>query len=156
MTEPGIYWGRIDPSLGNKSDLDSFTIDCDMIPTMGDDDNDQPPKYSFITDFHVLILYKNRLRVICLLNKQDVFDDHHDYMYGALVGMAHDQKKNIYWVYTEYAVYKYQVVNEGRHVWRIYLEKGQYEKARRCCGDDPEAIDMILTQQAEKLYSEER
>ena len=52
-----------------------------------------------------------------------MFDDPVSTDHGALVGMAHDQMKNMFWVYTEYAVYKYQVNNEGRHVWKIYLEQ---------------------------------
>ena len=58
-----------------------------------------------------------------MLNEQTVFDDPVSTDHGALVGMAHDQMKNMFWVYTEYAVYKYQVNNEGRHVWKIYLEQ---------------------------------
>ena len=72
---------------------------------------------------------------------QVVFDDEYDGTYGGLVGLSHDQSKNIYWTFTEYAVYRYlffshnpelipdnryQVVSESRHVWRIYLEQVAY------------------------------
>ena len=35
-----------------------------------------------------------------------VFDDEYDGTYGGLVGLSHDQAKNIYWTFTEYAVYR--------------------------------------------------
>ena len=138
MTEPGIYWGRIDPWEG---DSDSVTVDCQLISTnqeSGSDSKSTNPKLALITEFHALMLYKDRLKGVCLLNEQSVFDDVHDGSYGALVGMAHDQMKNIFWVWSEYAVYKYSVVNEARHVWKIYLDQGQYNLAMRHCGDQPE------------------
>ena len=146
FTESGIYFGRIDPW---ESDGDTVTVDCRLLPC-------QEAKTAFITEFHALILYKDRVKGVCLLNEQFVFDDEHDGTYGKLVGLAHDQMKNIFWVFTEYAVYKYEVSNEARHVWKIYLEQSQYNLAMRHCGENPEAVDLILTRQAEQLYSEER
>ena len=158
MTEPGIYWGRIDPWEG---DVDSVTVDCQLISTASEDSDS--PKVALITEFHALMLYKDRLKAVCLLNEQSVFDDHHDGTFGSLIGMAHDQTKNIFWVWSDYAVYKYSVVNESRlvfidqlehnnidqshcrHVWRIYLDQGQYNLAMRHCSDNPEAMDLILT-----------
>jgi len=150
LTEPGIYWGRIDPWEG---DSDTVTVDCQLIAPGADMDKDTP-KTAFITQFHALMLFKDRVKGVCLLNEQSVFDDSYDGTYGGLVGLAHDQVKNIYWAFTEYAVYKYQVVNETRHVWRVYLEQGQYNLAMRHCGDQQAAMDLILTKQAEQLFSE--
>ena len=82
------------------------------------------------------MLYKDRLKAICLLNQQKMFDDPHD---EPLVGMAHDQVMNIYWVFSEYAVYKYQVDNEARHIWKIYLEQEEFELAKHYCAEQPEA-----------------
>ena len=153
FTEPGLYWGRLDPW---ESDGDTATVDCQLL-ALHNSEGGEVPKTAFITQFHVLILYKDRVKGVCLLNEQSVFDDDdHDGTYGKLVGLAHDQMKNIYWVFTEYAVYKYQVCNEARHVWKIYLEQGEYNLAMRHCGEDPAAMDLILTRQADQLYSEER
>jgi len=112
------------------------------------------PKTAHITQFHVLQLYPDRVRAVCLLNEQVVFDDSYDGTYGVLVGLSHDQIRNVYWSFTEYAVYKYQVVNESRHVWRIYLEQGQFSLAMRHCDNEPSALDLILTKQAEQLFKE--
>ena len=117
--------------------------------------DDDVPKQAFITEFHALILYKNKLRGICLLNDQEIFVDQHDW---TLVGMSQDQMKNIFWVYTEYAVLKDQVSNEGRHVWRIYLDQEMFAEAARLAqmhaSDQPEALDIVQIKQAEKLYSD--
>ena len=150
LTEPGIYWGRVDPWEG---DSDTVTVDCQLIAAGAEKDT---PMTAYITQFHALMLFKDRVKGVCLLNEQSVFDDSYDGTYGGLVGLAHDQVKNIYWAFTEYAVYKYQVVNETRHVWRVYLEQGQFNLAMRHCGDQQAAMDLILTKQAEQLFSEGR
>jgi len=150
MTEPGIYWGRIDPWEG---DSDTVTVDCQLISTAGELEK-ETPKTAYITQFHALMLYKDAVKGVCLLNEQVVFEDVYDGTYGGLVGLAHDQVKNIYWAFTEYGVYRYQVTHENRHVWRVYLEQGQFSLAMRHCGDNPAALDIILTKQAEQLFSE--
>ena len=64
--------------------------------------------------------------------------------------------KNLYWAYTDYAVYKYKVVDESRNIWRIYLEQSKFDLAIKHCNDKPAAMDLIMTKQAEKLFDEER
>lgn len=155
LTEPGIYTGKIDPWEG---DNDTVTVDCQLIaaPTC-----ETPPRATFLTQFHALILYQktqglgvDRVKGVCLLNEQVVFDDLYDGTYGSLVGIAHDPVLGLFWTFTEYAVYKYKVVNEARNVWRIYLEKDQFELASRHCGQQPGALDQILTRQAEHLFNQ--
>jgi len=147
LTESGVYTGRIDPWEG---DSDSVTVDCLLISNTGK----EVPKTAHITQFHVVQLFPDRIRAVCTLNEQVVFDDEYDGTYGGLVGLSHDQAKNIYWTFTEYAVYRYQVVSESRHVWRIYLEQGQFALATQHCDNDPQALDLILTKQAERLFEE--
>jgi len=146
LTEPGMYTGRVDPWEG---DSDTVTVDCQLISNQG-----KVPKTAHVTQFHVLQLFADRVRAVCTLNEQVVFDDEYDGTYGGLVGLSHDQARNVYWSFTEYGVYKYQVVNESRHVWRIYLEQGQFALASRHCDSDPLALDLILSKQAEQLYEE--
>jgi len=92
LTGPGIYTSRIDPWEG---DNDTVTVDCQLIapPT-----NETPPRAAYLTQFHALLLYNqgqgaDRVKVVCLLNEQVVFDDTYDGTYGSLVGIAHDPVK---------------------------------------------------------------
>ena len=41
----------------------------------------------------------------------------------------------MYWAYTDYGVYKYRVVDESRHIWRIYLEQGKFQLATKHCAN---------------------
>lgn len=150
LTESGLYHGKVDPWDG---DQDSVTVDCQLISSLNDE---APPRSVQLTQFHALLLYKDKIKSICLLNEQEVFSDHYDGTYGSLVGIATDQVKGLYWAFTEYGVYKYKVLNESRNVWKIYLEQGQFELATRHCSSQPSALDQILTRQAEDLFNKEK
>ena len=149
MTEMGLYWGKIDKLQEGEEDSVTIDYDCPFIHT--GESNQVLPKSAFITKFHTLMLYKDRLKAICLLNQQNVFEEPHDGTYGDFVGMSHDQVMNIYWVFTEYAVFRYEVDNEARHIWKIYLEQENFELAKKYCEGQPEAVDMVLTK--EKFWS---
>jgi len=154
MTEMGLYWGKIDKLQEGEEDSVTIDYDCPFIHT--GESNQVLPKSAFITKFHTLMLYKDRLKAICLLNQQNVFEEPHDGTYGDFVGMSHDQVMNIYWVFTEYAVFRYEVDNEARHIWKIYLEQENFELAKKYCEGQPEAVDMVLTKEANHLYNEDR
>lgn len=149
LTEPGLYTGLIDPWDG---DGDSVTVECQLLNFP----DQLVPKNALVTEFHAMFLYADRVKGVCLLNEQVVFDDTYDTSHGNLVGIVHDQVKNLYWAYTDYAVYKYKVVEESRNIWRIYLEQGKFELAIKHCNDKPSALDLIMTKQAEKLFQQER
>ena len=153
MSELFLFWGGIQSNNDDRSVIDPQNRRSIPFEVSGSEDD--IPRQAFITEFHALILYKNKLRGICLLNDQEIFVDQHD---GTLVGMAQDQMKNIFWVYTEYSVFKYQVSNEGRHVWRIYLDQEKFREAERLAQmhahDQPEALDIVRIREAEKLYSD--
>ena len=102
------------------------------------------PKAAFITQFHALMLFKDRVKEgVCLLNKQSVFD----------VVMMVPMVDCLSWHITRSRTYtghsmSVQVVNETRYVWRVYLEKGQFNLAiRHTGGQQQAAMDLILTKQ---------
>lgn len=45
--------------------------------------------------------------------------------------MAADPVRGTYWVYTDQSLFELVVTNEHRDVWRIYLDKGNYDAALR-------------------------
>ena len=61
-TESGVYTGRIDPWEG---DSDFVTVDCLLISN-----GKAVPKTAHITQFHVMQLFPDRIRAVCILNEQ--------------------------------------------------------------------------------------
>lgn len=48
-----------------------------------------------------------------------------------VLGLAADPVRRTYWVFTDQSLFELVVGNEDRDVWKVYLEKGQFEVALR-------------------------
>ena len=81
LTESGVYTGRIDPWEG---DSDSVTVDCLLISN----GNKAVPKTAHITQFHVMQLFPDRIRAVCILNEQVLKSDemikYHGFFQGGI------------------------------------------------------------------------
>ncbi len=109
-----------------------------------------------LTQFHVLILFKNRLKAICVLNEEVVFEDIFTETYGRLVGIAKDSVKGTVWVFTELAVYRYKILNEDRNIWQIYLMKQDFELAKKFAKSDPIKVDKVICEEAQYYFSRKK
>ena len=54
------------------------------------------------------------------------------------------------WCHSKKSVFTYAVKNEGRAVWRIYLELGDFEEAKKHATHERH-LDEVLTCQANSL-----
>jgi hypothetical protein len=45
--------------------------------------------------------------------------------------MTSDPVRQTYWIFTDQSLFEIVIGNEDRDVWKIYLEKGQFETALR-------------------------
>lgn len=43
--------------------------------------------------------------------------------------MASDPVRRTYWIFTDQSLFEIVIGNEDRDVWKLYLEKGQFETA---------------------------
>lgn len=48
-----------------------------------------------------------------------------------VLGLAADPVRKTYWVYTDQSLFELVVGNEDRDVWKIHLDKRQYDTALR-------------------------
>ena len=48
-----------------------------------------------------------------------------------MLGLAADPVRKTYWVFTDQSLFELVVGNEDRDVWKIYLEKRQFDVALR-------------------------
>jgi hypothetical protein len=48
-----------------------------------------------------------------------------------VLGLAADPVRGTYWVFTDQSLFELVVGNEDRDIWKVYLEKGQFEVALR-------------------------
>ncbi|XP_046364864.1 vacuolar protein sorting-associated protein 18 homolog isoform X1 [Haliotis rufescens] len=151
MTGPGIYYGDID--VTGAAGPNSVLSNAKLMPYPKEvDEKPAPPISMLLTEFHVLILYPDRLKAVCVLNEQLIYDDVYVERFGRLLGCCKDPIRGQVWTYTTTSVFKYKIVKEARDVWQMYLDKGQFELAREYCKDNPSQLDKVLTKQAEYLF----
>ena len=101
-----------------------------------------------LTPFHLAMVFYDRLRIVCTVNQQLVYEDTYDQVerlylkkaanqslnesnsyfiqsFGDLRGLTCDgrSKKNpgpILWSFADYALFRYTVSDESRHIWQVY------------------------------------
>ncbi|KAK3612565.1 hypothetical protein CHS0354_024553 [Potamilus streckersoni] len=156
MTGPGVYYGIID--LSGKQGPYSVTCDTQLMryPKEADQYSVIHPRSMVLTEFHVLLLFYDRIKAFCLLNEQLIFDEPFPERFGKLTGICKDPLKGNIWVFTPQNIFKYKVTREDRDVWQMYLDKQQFEMAKEYCKDNPVHMDKVLTKQAEHLLSLKR
>ncbi|BES99799.1 vacuolar protein sorting-associated protein 18 homolog [Nesidiocoris tenuis] len=146
LTAAGIYYGQIDikgapDGILTKTKMYNFPFTY-------------PPPTSFLmTEFHILFVYSHQICAVSSLSEKLVFIDNFNEAFGQIVNIIQDPIRGMIWVYQERAAFKYKAIEEDKHVWQIYAEKGEYEEAKKFCKNDALKIDKVLRLQAESFFS---
>ena len=175
LTGAGIYAGSIDPYSSNLRGNDSetstsrqnnsrqdetVTVDCQLLPLLKDNYSEngdvEVPMSMVLTEFHAVLAYPNRVIATCLLNEAVVFEDEPDLSSGRLKGITRDVISGALYAFTDYAIYQYTVEREERHVWKIFLQKGDIESAEKYCLGDECKLDQVRTKKADNLYEKKK
>ncbi|XP_042895877.1 vacuolar protein sorting-associated protein 18 homolog [Parasteatoda tepidariorum] len=149
MTEPGIVYGDINYAADSPKNL---IVKRKLLHYPEEKSGNRVPLSIILTEFHVLVLFHDRLKVISVLNQQLVFEDFFSETYGSLKGIVKDPEKGTIWAFSEMGIYRYRIFREERYVWEVYLDKDEYELARKYCKNDPIKIDKVLSKQADDLF----
>ncbi|XP_016939346.1 vacuolar protein sorting-associated protein 18 homolog [Drosophila suzukii] len=113
------------------------------------------PKSFVLTEYHAVLLYADHIRAICLLNQEQVYQETFDEArVGKLLNIERDELTGSIYVYTVKNVFNLRVTREERNVWRIYLDKGQYELATAHAAEDPEHLQLVLGQRADAAFAD--
>jgi hypothetical protein len=154
MTGIGVYHGKI--NVTGSAGHDAVILNARLVQYPRDEGEGRDNPLSMVqTEFHVLVLFPDRLKAICGLSEELVFCDlfRDINRFGQVRGMCRDPLKETIWVYTSKAVYKYKVTREARDVWKMYLERNEFALAKSFTADNPVNRDKVLTKEAEYLFS---
>lgn len=105
-----------------------------------------------LTEFHALLLYKDHVRAISLLDHQPVYEEHFADQHGDLVAICIDAKTGRAYMCGRRAIFRFRINGEARNVWRIYLERNQFELAAQYCQDLGQRA-TVLVKQADQLFA---
>ncbi|KAM3584072.1 tethering complex subunit [Umbelopsis sp. WA50703] len=160
LTVPGIYHGSL--VFGSQNPGEHVIDNAQLLQYPTNPAESDEPQLDFVplsiamTEFHFILMYKDRLRAICHLNDEIVYEeminlatDEH------VIGLTMDEALGTSWVYTNLSLYQLVIEQESRDVWKIYLEKKQYDTALHYCRDDAQR-DKVYTTQANDYFAQQR
>ncbi|KAL3097527.1 hypothetical protein niasHS_003975 [Heterodera schachtii] len=108
-----------------------------------------------LTEHHFLRLFSSRLNAISLLDETTTFED---IFMGIpkVIGMCRDASSHLVWVGTESSMFSYRPNDETRYVWRHYLAKGEFSKAKKVANqmEDKQPFQLIIKREAEKFLTD--
>ncbi|PIK43476.1 putative vacuolar protein sorting-associated protein 18-like [Apostichopus japonicus] len=186
MSGPGVFIGNFDFQELTRENLtkDSHLL---IYPLDKEGTVQIKPISMILTEFHVLLLYSDRVQVICTLNetrsmkisikKKSSWGTMAEILlqagtreeaslayqsrkltekFGKLLGMCRDATKGTIWTYSDQGVFMYKVTRESRDVWKIYLNKGDFNLALTFCQDNQAQRDEVLRKQAQHFFDEKQ
>uniref|UniRef100_A0A672JBG5 Vacuolar protein sorting-associated protein 18 homolog n=1 Tax=Salarias fasciatus TaxID=181472 RepID=A0A672JBG5_SALFA len=152
MMGNGVLYGQLDyvrpDSLLSDVQVWEYTPDVDL--------SLNKPISIVLTQFHFLLLLHDRVKAICTLNGQVVYEDVFPDKFGTLKRMIKDPAGGLVWIYTEKAVFRYHIQRESRDVWQMYMSMNKFDLAKEYCRDRPECMDMVLAKEAEHCFQNKR
>ncbi|MBN3304973.1 VPS18 protein, partial [Amia calva] len=152
MMGNGVLYGNLDyvrpDSLLSDVQVWEYTADIDF--------NFNKPISIVLTQFHFLLLLPDRVKAVCTLNGQVVYEDVFPDKFGALKKMIKDPAGGLVWIYTEKAVFRYHIQREARDVWQMYMSMNKFDLAKEYCRDRPECLDTVLAKEAEHCFQNKK
>ncbi len=159
MTESGIFCGEISQKADNPNFVSSKkTLE---FPEQQSDfqqssyrskSSNQTPNSFILTDFHLLLQYSDRIIGISLINHQIVYEEYFSDQNGKLISIVKDAKSGNVFTFDSKSIYRYRINNEQRNVWKMYLQKGEFELAKKYSRDNPANYDMVLSKIGDDLF----
>ncbi|THH06935.1 hypothetical protein EW145_g3730 [Phellinidium pouzarii] len=162
MTGQGIYHGMMNLS----SNSDNFLDSAQLLPYPASDVQVGSPKRGAqsamnpisisLTEFHFVLLYKDRVVGINNLNDALVYEEVLPLKPNEEVrGMTTDPVRKTYWVYTDSSLFELNIGNEARDVWHVYLEKGMFDVALRYSKTASQR-NQVLIAHADRFFKDGR
>ncbi|KAE9554931.1 hypothetical protein FO519_001828 [Halicephalobus sp. NKZ332] len=107
-----------------------------------------------MTEFHVLILYTDKIVAYSSYNyrqyfKEDIKLDRRNY------GISRDCSSQLVWFFNENSICKYRPNKEKRFVWKVLMEMGNFVKAREITRsmEDKKPFNAVVKKQAEAHFA---
>ncbi|KAH9985393.1 Pep3/Vps18/deep orange family-domain-containing protein [Russula compacta] len=161
MTTPGIYHG----TLNFQSTTDDFIDGAQLSPYPGlpasPKVSNELPQSEFpisiaLTEFHFVLLYSDRVAATSILNESQVYEEVLPLKHGeTALALTADPVRKTYWVYTDQSLFELNVGNEDRDIWKINLQKENFDVALRYA-KTAEQRDLIFASHALALLKAQR
>lgn len=114
------------------------------------------PSSLAVSEFHFLLLLGNKVKVVNRISQQVVeeiyFDQTHDSVSRGVLGLCSDASAGLFYAYDQNSIFQVSVNDEGRDMWKVYLDLKEYAAALANCRDILQR-DQVYLAQAEEAFT---
>ncbi|KAL3628860.1 Vacuolar protein sorting-associated protein 18 like protein [Castilleja foliolosa] len=114
------------------------------------------PSSLAVSEFHFLLLVGNKVKVVNRISEQIVeelyFDQTPDAVSRGIMGLCSDASAGLFYAYDQNSIFQVSVNDEGRDMWKVYLELKEYAAALANCRDALQR-DQVYLVQAEAAFT---
>ncbi|CAM8954413.1 unnamed protein product [Rhodiola kirilowii] len=113
------------------------------------------PTSMAVSEFHFLLLIGNKVKVVNRISEQIIeelqFDQTSDSIGRGIIGLCSDASAGYIYAYDQNTIFQVSVQEEGRDMWRVYLNMKAYAVALENCRDQFQK-DQVHLAQAEAAF----
>ncbi|KAL6135358.1 hypothetical protein ACLB2K_067586 [Fragaria x ananassa] len=114
------------------------------------------PTSMAVSEFHFLLLIGNKVKVVNRISEQIIeelqFDQTSESASRGIIGLCSDATAGLFYAYDQNSVFQVSVNDEGRDMWKVYLDMKEYAAALANCRD-PLQRDQVYLVQAEAAFN---
>ncbi|KAK4489030.1 hypothetical protein RD792_004822 [Penstemon davidsonii] len=114
------------------------------------------PSSLAVSEFHFLLLVGNKVKVVNRISEQIVeelyFNQSPDAVTRGVLGLCSDASAGLFYAYDQNSIFQVSVNDEGRDMWKVYLDLKEYAVALASCRDALQR-DQVYLVQAEDAFT---
>ncbi|XVF44456.1 hypothetical protein PTKIN_Ptkin02bG0122300 [Pterospermum kingtungense] len=114
------------------------------------------PSSMAVSEFHFLLLIGNKVKVVNRISEQIIedlqFDQASDSSSRGIIGLCSDATAGLFYAYDQNSIFQVSVNDEGRDMWKVYLDMKEYAAAL-ANARDPLQRDQVYLVQAEAAFT---
>ncbi|XP_073312131.1 vacuolar sorting protein 18 isoform X1 [Primulina huaijiensis] len=114
------------------------------------------PSSLSVSEFHFLLLLGNKVKVVNRISERIVeelyFDQTPDAVSRGILGLCSDASAGLFYAYDQNSIFQVSVNDEGRDMWKVYLDLKEYAAALANCRDALQR-DQVYLMQAETAFT---
>eukprot|EP00252_Welwitschia_mirabilis_P007813 TRINITY_DN19529_c0_g1_i1.p1 TRINITY_DN19529_c0_g1~~TRINITY_DN19529_c0_g1_i1.p1 ORF type:complete len:1023 (+),score=246.07 TRINITY_DN19529_c0_g1_i1:343-3411(+) len=159
LSGAGVYHGSLNLGLSHSGD-DNFVENKALFEyALLDKERERTkPKALAVSEFHFLLLYGNKVKVVNRVNQRVREELHFERSFESntteILGLCSDAIAGVFYAYDENSIFEISVQDEGQDMWKVYLEMKQYTAALEHCRNILQR-DQVYLVQADAAFSSE-
>ncbi|KAF9670869.1 hypothetical protein SADUNF_Sadunf13G0114000 [Salix dunnii] len=114
------------------------------------------PSSMAVSEFHFLLLIGNKVKVVNRISEQIIeelqFDQTSESVSSGVIGLCSDATAGLFYAYDQNSIFQVSVNDEGRDMWKVYLDMKEYAAALANCRD-PLQRDQVYLVQADAAFT---